>query len=51
LARAKIRIQSGVNQLEPAALLSLLRAVSQDRERLVVRCEGKAVFLRTAEVD
>jgi two-component system, LytTR family, response regulator len=51
LARAKIRIQSGVNQLEPAALLSLLRGVSQDRERLVVRCEGKVVFLRTAEVD
>jgi two-component system LytT family response regulator len=51
LARAKHRIQSGVNQLEPEQLLALLRAVSQDRERLVVRCEGKVVFLRTAEVE
>ena len=51
LARAKSRIQSGVNQLEPEQLLALLRAVSQDRERLVVRSEGKVVFLRTAEVE
>jgi two-component system LytT family response regulator len=51
LARAKSRIQSGVNKLEPEQLLALLRALSQDRERLVVRSEGKVVFLRTAEVE
>jgi two-component system LytT family response regulator len=51
LARAKDRIQSGTNQLSPESMLALLRAVNRDRERLVVRCEGKVVFLRTAEVE
>jgi two-component system, LytTR family, response regulator len=51
LARAKDRIQSGTNQLSSESLLALLRAVNRDRERLVVRCEGKVVFLRTAEVE
>jgi len=51
LTRAKTRIQSGANQLEPEKLVALLRGVNQDRERLVVRSEGKVVFLRTAEVE
>jgi two-component system LytT family response regulator len=50
LARAKDRIQSGIRQLEPETLLALLRSVNRDRERLVVRSEGKIVFLRNTEV-
>ncbi len=50
LARAKSRIQSGVNQLKPETLLALLCAANRDRDRLIVRSEGKIVFLRTAEV-
>jgi len=51
LARAKSRIQSGVNPLDPETLLGLFRTVNRDRERLVVRSEGRVVFLRTAEVE
>jgi two-component system, LytTR family, response regulator len=51
LARAKSRIQAGRVQLDPEALVALFRAVDRDRARLVVRAEGKVVFLRTAEVE
>lgn len=51
LARAKKTIQKTQHAADEASLLSLLRRVSSDRGRLVIRTEGKIVFLRNSEVE
>jgi two-component system, LytTR family, response regulator len=51
LARAKIRLEKDGNNDEQEKLLALLRRVSGDRGRMVIRTEGKIVFLRSQEVE
>jgi two-component system, LytTR family, response regulator len=56
MVRAKIQFQSvatsgnGAGE-ENQKLLSLLRHVNTDSDRLVVRCGGKVVFLRSSEIE
>jgi two-component system LytT family response regulator len=51
LTRAKRRLEKGGNTDEQMKLLSLLRLVAGDRGRMVIRSEGRIVFLRSEEVE
>jgi two-component system LytT family response regulator len=51
LEKAKREILTGNNLAGEERLISLLRRVSGRRGRLVIRCEGKIVFLRSSEVE
>jgi two-component system LytT family response regulator len=51
LERAKRAILTGGDLAGEEKLISLLRRVSGSRGRMVIRCEGKIVFLRSSEVE
>ena len=51
LEKAKRATTRGGDAAGEEKLISLLRRVSGRRGRLVIRCEGKVVFLRTSEVE
>lgn len=51
LAHVKRAMAAGKESVDNEKLTSLLRQVSGQRGRLVIRCEGKIVFLRHSEVE
>jgi two-component system LytT family response regulator len=51
LARARKAVLVGSDAVEEEKLVSLLRRVGGQRGRVVIRSEGKIVFLRSSEID
>lgn len=51
LERAKERLLKGDHHADEEKLLGLLRRTGSDRGRIVIRSEGKIVFLRSSEVE
>jgi two-component system LytT family response regulator len=51
LTRAKKRILTGGDQADEERLLGLLRRIGGDRGRIIIRTEGKIVFLRNSELE
>jgi len=51
LERARKRLLKGDSQGDEEKLLALLQRIGGDRGRIVIRSEGKIIFLRTSEVE